>query len=398
MPKAMREMLEKGYSIDEPDRMPENIEITNFDILMYVLAIAGHFVDMAVDTNIAVRYYLAHKYMEFGWTFLFIVLPAVVNTAVSARMYSQDQQQDTEPDQFTKRRRIRIVMLILLMAPVMRVTDALIYALKSRKAERKRDLSSQRLYYKLMLKEDSDAALLKVFECFLEAAPQQVLQMSLLMWGEERFTLHQSLSIASSVVGMGWCLAAYQRAVRFTQQDKLNMNWVGSLLQTLWHFLVSLSRITAIAAMAYLFPHWITLACAVHILFMTTWLQFFDKSPFCAQNKMADILFSLALGAVYIFTYILPIEGRTRYRFATFYTLCFIENTASGVIWYLYAAETISPVYYYSILGLSVVPFVVGIVFMLVYYAFLHPKVRRGVRDFTITYKTNGDVPEIETT
>lgn len=86
MPKAMREMLEKGYSIDEPDRMPENIEITNFDILMYVLAIAGHFADMAVDTNIAVRYYLAHKYMEFGWTFLFIVLPAVVNTAVSARM------------------------------------------------------------------------------------------------------------------------------------------------------------------------------------------------------------------------------------------------------------------------------------------------------------------------
>lgn len=37
------------------------------------------------------------------------------------------------------------------------------------------------MYYALMLKEDSDAALLRVFECFLEAAPQQVLQTSLLL-------------------------------------------------------------------------------------------------------------------------------------------------------------------------------------------------------------------------
>lgn len=39
----------------------------------------------------------------------------------------------------------------------------------------------QERYYKLMLKEDADVALLRVFECFLESAPQQILQISYLL-------------------------------------------------------------------------------------------------------------------------------------------------------------------------------------------------------------------------
>jgi XK-related protein. len=62
-----------------------------------------------------------------------------------------------------------------------RYCDSLSYALKSRRAEKQKDTVNQRLYYEKMLKEDSDVALLRVFECFLEAAPQQILQISVLL-------------------------------------------------------------------------------------------------------------------------------------------------------------------------------------------------------------------------
>ncbi|KAL0811647.1 hypothetical protein ABMA28_009099 [Loxostege sticticalis] len=351
MPKALRDLLQSEISYDEPDRMPAKITITNLDIILYCFAIVGHFVDLGLDLNVAVRYAVANQMVEFGWTLAFILLPAFVNTAVSIR----------------------------------------IYAIKSRRAERKQDPATARLYYALMLKEDSDAALLRVFECFLEAAPQLVLQVSLLLRGDQQLTVHQSLSITSSLVSMSWCLASYQRAVRFAQEDKLNMNWVGSALQAVYHYLLSVSRVISISLIAYHFPYWTVLACSIHILIMTAWIQIFEHPVFCSQNKFAELAFSLALGAVYLFTYILAVEGRTRYRYATYYTVCFCQNVACGLLWYFFVEDQVreSP-YFLLLLLLTVIPYVAGLVIMVVYYMFFHPKLRRGVRDvnITVSYKS----------
>lgn len=86
MTKTVRGLLQNVRSFDETDRMPDKISVTNLDIIMYVVAIVGHFVDLGLDINVAVRYSLARKMTEFGWTLAFILIPAFVNTAVSLRM------------------------------------------------------------------------------------------------------------------------------------------------------------------------------------------------------------------------------------------------------------------------------------------------------------------------
>lgn len=95
-------------------------------------------------------------------------------------MDQSEKPKTTLTKKFTKRRVCCMLVLIFQLAPVLRYFDALRYALKSRKAEKTGDVENQRKYYELMVKEDSDVALLRVLECFLEAAPQQILQLAII--------------------------------------------------------------------------------------------------------------------------------------------------------------------------------------------------------------------------
>lgn len=83
---------------------------------------------------------------------------------------------------FTKRKICCLLVLVFQLAPILRYFDALRYALKSIEAEKIGDIENQRKYYELMVKEDSDVALLRVLECFLEAAPQQILQLAIIFY------------------------------------------------------------------------------------------------------------------------------------------------------------------------------------------------------------------------
>lgn len=156
---------------------------------------------------------------------------------------------------FTKRRICCIAVLIFQLAPVLRYFDALRYALKSKRAERRKDQENQRKYYELMVKEDSDVALLRVLECFLEAAPQQILQLTIIFYqhgikdmennqDQTDFVslFHQYLSIGSSFVSMAWSMASYQRLLRVSLKNKHNISWPGTIVQFMWHFLVTGER------------------------------------------------------------------------------------------------------------------------------------------------------------
>lgn len=169
---------------DEVDRIPSKDRVTNWDIAGFIFSIISHIVDVIFDCNIAYRYYKSNHLEYFCTTLAFILIPAIVNTAFSIRMYVLDHENTnrstTLTKRFTKRRMCCIIVLIFQLATVLRYFDALQYAIKSKRAEKNKDVENQRKYYELMVKEDSDVALLRVLECFLEAAPQQILQLSII--------------------------------------------------------------------------------------------------------------------------------------------------------------------------------------------------------------------------
>ena len=62
-----------------------------------------------------------------------------------------------------------------------RYVDSLLYGIGSIIAARKGQKDRQQFLYRRMVDEDSDASLLRLFHCFLHAAPQSILHLMILI-------------------------------------------------------------------------------------------------------------------------------------------------------------------------------------------------------------------------
>lgn len=230
-------------NVDDVDVPLENPTTTCLDIFFLVSSILMHIVDVAIDINLAVRYLLAKKITYFIWTTVFILLPSFINVIISRRMQQQDDKinETSNPSKFKcvhamlTKKLCCLVLVAFQLAPVLRYYRTLKYALYAYKFEKQGNRNAQRRYYLKMLGEDQDVALLRVSECFLEAAPQQILQLTILL-KHYHSDINFESSIVSSLGSMGWAMASYHRSIRLAQQDKLNIGITGTILQFLWHF------------------------------------------------------------------------------------------------------------------------------------------------------------------
>lgn len=59
------------------------------------------------------------------------------------------------------------------------------YSLKCYLAQEAGEHQKQRYYYKLMIQQDSDVTFLRLFDTFIEVAPQKVLQIGIYLAGKE---------------------------------------------------------------------------------------------------------------------------------------------------------------------------------------------------------------------
>ncbi|XP_058444852.1 XK-related protein 6 [Malaya genurostris] len=350
-----------------------NFTVTNSDIVWTVISILSRIVSIFLNINLAYDYYRKGKIDYFIWTTCCIVIPGCVTSALTVYMYLEDMKENKK----VRKRCCEIFIFVVIVPFFFRYCQSLAYAIHSKIAESRNDRETQKKYYEFLIQEDSDVALVRIFECLLEAAPQKILQLTIVLSGEDRMTWPQLLAILGSITGIAWCLASYYRCIRFSQPDKRHVSWLGTISQIVWHFSVTISRVLAIAIVASIFPMYMLIACVAHSFTMTLWIFFFDRSPFCSATMLQSFLFSLVLGVVFIFTYILPRIGRTFHRYLMYYSLCGVENIACVIV-YLYFVQnsTIKNTYYLSVLCVaSIVPFIVGIVCMIVYYKYFHPNI-----------------------
>ncbi len=236
--------------IDEVDALPPRMHYGVMDFAFMIISIVTYIADLTMDIIVCVYFYhLAvnhgiYHYWYFGLTLAFILLPSLTMTGFSFRWYLMDADNENLDDNPSMCRWIlRLVVLMLQIAPILRYIDAIRYGIMSRyyghlesKAEdpeeREKARRNKVSAYTKMVYEDADATLLRLFECFMESAPQLVLQIYILLkdrhaaqLDEKTFVNNEdenriikisifSASVFASLISLAWSLVVYHRSLR----------------------------------------------------------------------------------------------------------------------------------------------------------------------------------------
>ncbi len=228
--------------------------------------------------------------------------------------------------------------------------------------EKKRARERRIKFYTLMVYEDADATLLRLFECFMESAPQLILQVRSLIVIDVLSTLTLTLllqiyilikdpgslklndekmadnatvdivlkdviliiSVVSSLFSLAWSLVVYHRSLRYTFPgnydididrliqdhnpltftDKENLDFKGSLFQFLWHFLSITARVLALSLFASIYPKWIGPACVGHWVLMSTWVAFQNTKTCKTKVSKPNCVYIIAPTVVAFFAFL----------------------------------------------------------------------------------------------
>lgn len=333
--------------------------------LFAIASILTFIADITTDLVVSVHYFLDGKYIWFALTLGFVILSSLVMQIFSAKWFHEDGEYQNW---------CTYLMHLFQLGPIVRYWRVV----KTGWRTRQQNSANTVNVYEVYLAEWRDITLLRLFECFLESAPQLVLQL-FIMAHNKRFDAESDwltvFATGSSLVSLAWAIAAYHKALRDLLRQRESHSWVGFFLQIIWRMCMVASRVVALVLFASYYTIWLFVVVAIHWLVMTTWL-IFQKTRFCVDDKgihhrCREYLFDAVIGFVYIFCFFNIREGMTRIRIIPYYVIMLLENTVFVVMWYpfrtLYGDIEIA--------ALSIVwgAFGIGLLCMISYYSFYHP-------------------------
>lgn len=351
---------------DVPDSLPTDLQFSWWDIVITVCSIISFTADIGTDIAVAVVHFKNQAFVYFGLTTAFVILPTIITTCISLRWYHLDSREAESPRVSKLAWAARILFHLFQFGPIVRYVQSLRYGLRYR-----RDRNEKYLRY--MVFEDTDATMLRLFECFMEAAPQLLLQLYILsnqpIHDDPWSLTFQVGSCLTSLVALAWSLVSYQRTLRMSLPHKSNMDWKGFTSQLSWRLSMIASRMLALALFASIFSWWVAVVAAVHWLLMLGWIIRM-KTSFC-DNRLEELAYDAILAIMFIYCYFNPVDSPTRYRYAKYYSFNFVENSLLLAAWFTYS----NPSLWYRLPALYThyALFALGILLMLIYYLFFHP-------------------------
>ncbi|GFO37106.1 Xk-related protein [Plakobranchus ocellatus] len=324
------------------------------DILIAFVSLCTFALDVGTDMFVCLDLFLdGHKI--YGWLMVgFIVVPAILMNAFSIAWHMHDKSVTWHV----------ILSHILMLAPAQRYCTVIKFGIKSHQTHKA--AVTQRA-----LRSQSDVSILRLFEAFLESAPQLVLQLYII-FHNKKDNWFTELSAVCSLLSLTWAMTAYSDSQRRAHNSLYKRRLVRLLMHWSWHLLMTSARIAAFVFCAFALHNWVLAVMGAHWLIAFIWISVrgTDFGTDCCERWM----FRLVCGFIYIFVFLNLNDGMSRWRVTAYYILVLLENTGMLVA-YLVLKDNTSGIITACVLVYGA--YMLGLVCMAIYYSYLHPSGRK---------------------
>ncbi|XP_055006917.1 XK-related protein 9, partial [Boleophthalmus pectinirostris] len=219
----------------------------------------------------------------------------------------------------------------------------------------------------------TDLSMLKLFETFLESAPQLLLQVYIVLLGHREASVLKYLSIAFSFLSIAWSLVDYRRCLR---RSLPHISEMPSGLPTAVYLLYKLCTITSLIlsySLYLIMSAYTTVVLSVVWVIMLTWTNILQTN-FCSCRGL-EILYRAVVGVILTFTFF-NVKGQdTKIPMSIYYSVFCCINVSSPILLSILMPEfDASTLLVVDLLILGGV--FLGLFCLVFYYVLLHPRVK----------------------
>lgn len=163
--------------------------------------------------------------------------------------------------------------------------------------------------------------------------------------------------------------------------------------------MIAVARILSLSVIASIWPLYTTIYCIIHWISMTIWILIDSRGilEFCRtysrpphmppaiKERIYSILFASVIGIVHVFIYVNTVDGKTFWKYLFFYSLCFVENVTSNLLWRKNCPPVVREAWYFNVSFIvCIVFFCLGITAMVLYYTVFHPSKRQRTSNTSV--------------
>ncbi|XP_057679715.1 XK-related protein 9 [Corythoichthys intestinalis] len=362
-----------------------DIRYTKLRWLLTVLGLLLYFVDIWTDVGLSLKYLLDEQYICSALTFSFVLFGLLVTQIFSHAWYEDDiKDAVVNPRGEAAVWGISSRRLMVIHVCGVGIFTRYYHLLKNSfgvvwisndsldKAERRE------VHYRLFC-HATDLSMLKLFEAFLESAPQLLLQIYIIQDHGEA-SLVQYFSMIFSFFNISWALVDYRRCLR---RSLPHIQEMPSGLPTAIYLLYKLctigSHILSYSLLLVLNPYCVIALVAFLWLLGTLWSHVLG-THFCTTRRH-EIVYRIVVGFILTNTFF-NVKGKdTKRDMAVYYIVYSFINMTSPLLLGFLKPEVQKEMFFLVISGFIIGGTVLGMVFLLSYYGYMHPREKKREAD-----------------